>query len=341
MQSVVTKIKIFTLSIILLILIAPVTESYGAVACPGNLGKNVVNMINGLINVFPVKLGGITVFPGSPDYDDSGATILCVCNMPPPIFIRIGIPLHYWDPGLVMEVVNQPWCSPTLGMSLPVGFAGQSVGGDAIQENNNQPTTYMQTHLINFPLMALVGFFIDTLCLQTTGVDYLYLTEIDPLWQNNQWSVVLNPEALLFGNPIAHLACAVDAAFAVFNKNIDFLFWCAGSNGNVYPLSNGAHLVDRLSSARLLAEKTVYKLHRELLLWQTSGPAMIRGACMPYPFPIWKKNQYNFVALWPVAGGKRHVVGRPVMLWGVGENLPYAGNSFSFQLYRVRDCCVF
>lgn len=336
-----TKVNKVLIIFVFIYLFTVSTECYGAVACPGDLAKNVVNMINGLINVFPIKLGGITIMPGSPDYDDSGASILCVCAMPPPIFFRIGMPLHYWDPSLIVEVSNQPWCSPTLGMALPLGFASTAAGGDAVQETNNQPTTYMQTHLIQFPLLGLVGLFVDTMCLQKTGVDYLYFTEIDPLWQNNQWSLFLNPEAILFGNPIAHFACAADAATATFNKSIDFLFWCAGSNGNVYPLSNGAHLDSRLSSSRLLAERLIYKLHREMLLWITSGPAMIRGACMPFPFPIWKKNQYNLLLLWPVPGGKRNVIGRPELLWGVGKNIPYIGNSFSFQVYRVRDCCVF
>ena len=42
-------------------------------------------------------------------------------------------------------------------------------------------------------------------------------------------SFIINPEALLFGNPIAQTACVADSVAATVSQPIDPLFWCMGS----------------------------------------------------------------------------------------------------------------
>jgi hypothetical protein len=43
-------------------------------------------------------------------------------------------------------------------------------------------------------------------------MDIAYLSEVDPLWNDSTLSMLINPEAALFGNLIAQGACAADAA---------------------------------------------------------------------------------------------------------------------------------
>ncbi|AVZ00461.1 hypothetical protein DAI21_22910 (plasmid) [Lelliottia sp. WB101] len=43
-------------------------------------------------------------------------------------------------------------------------------------------------------------------------LDIAYLSELDPMWNDSSLSVIINPEAVLFNNPIAQAACAADAA---------------------------------------------------------------------------------------------------------------------------------
>ena len=45
----------------------------------------------------------------------------------------------------------------------------------------------------------------------------------------------LNPEAAIFGNPIAQASCAADSIAATAGFSIDALFWCAGCQGSMYP----------------------------------------------------------------------------------------------------------
>ncbi|WP_181664457.1 TraU family protein, partial [Escherichia coli] len=62
-------------------------------------------------------------------------------------------------------------------------------------------------------------------------------SEIDPTWTDSSLTTILNPEAVIFANPIAQGACAADAIASAFNMPLDVLFWCAGSQGSMYPFN--------------------------------------------------------------------------------------------------------
>jgi hypothetical protein len=70
-----------------------------------------------------------------------------------------------------------------------------------------------------------------------------YITELDPLWNADELSFILNPEAILFGNPIAQAACAADCVAATAGFPLNPLFWCGGCQGSLYPFTgnNPAH----------------------------------------------------------------------------------------------------
>lgn len=53
--------------------------------------------------------------------------LICKCPAPPPVFVRIGVGVSFWEPARTAEVVRTPFCSPTLGGSVLGNFAG--VGG--------------------------------------------------------------------------------------------------------------------------------------------------------------------------------------------------------------------
>ncbi len=75
------------------------------------------------------------------------------------------------------------------------------------------------------------------LCLEGGDLDIAYLSEIDPTWTDSSLTTILNPEAVIFANPIAQGACAADAIASAFNMPLDVLFWCAGSQGSMYPFN--------------------------------------------------------------------------------------------------------
>ena len=297
-----------------------------------------------LHNVFPIRIAGYKVFnfKDLDDFNEIGHPIICICTMPPPLFIRIGIPLSLWEPVDMIETVQHPWCSPSVGMQLPVPFNVQSLGGESSTDTQVDRTASAQIHLISYPVWAVVQIFVDFACLQlNTGFDYLYLTELDPLWQNDMWATLLGPEAYLTANPIAQFACSIDAATATAGLPLDYLYWCAGAWGGAYPMSKNAPSVGYLQANAELAAKFIAKMHREMVLWITSGPYMVKGTCQAFPFPIWKKSQYGLLNLYPISGKNRQPIGRSSLLWGAGKNPPMISSDFVWMLYRKRDCCAF
>src|SRR3546814_18112862 len=108
----------------------------------------------------------------------------------------------------------------------------------------------------------------DFICLEKAAFDVAYMTELDPLWADDELSFIINPEAVLFGNPIAQAACAADCVLASAGFANDLLFWCGWCQGSIYPFSGSvaAH-VGGVHASLLLTERMIAKLHREALLW--------------------------------------------------------------------------
>ena len=78
-----------------------------------------------------------------------------------------------------------------------------------------------------------MGAFIDSY----VDFDMLYVSELDPTWNNDELAFFTNPEASLVATPVAQAACPADAVASTARHPIDKLFWCAGSWGFIYPLS--------------------------------------------------------------------------------------------------------
>ncbi len=315
----------------------------GAGNCPsGTMVTVLMNYIETLHNIFPIKLGGITVlnFDNLEDHDDSGASIVCLCNFPPPIFYRVGIPLHLWEAVYTIETVQQPWCSPTLGLDLSLSFNALSIGDESDDSTQNDKHVSAQAHLIKYPIWWLLGLFLDDICFQGSGgLDYLYVTELDPCYNDSSLCVWMEPERLLFANQVAQLICPIDCAASTMGFPLDFLFWCTGCWHGPYPMSKEIPSVDYIQANAGLAAKFIAKMHRELIMWLTSGPFMLKGYCVAFPSPIWKKTQYNLLELYPQRMTNRMPIGRSSKLWGIGKSMPFQTN-YVWGVYRARDCCA-
>ena len=181
---------------------------------------------------------------------------------------RIGIAMGFWEPVRLADVSMKPWCFVNLGgMKLDPGFdigfktiAGPSAVGGSVPEHRQ----------VARPLVRLSADLLDgdrhRLPLPRAGsIDILYITEIDPLWQDDELTAIINPEAVLFANPLALAACAADCVAATAKLPIDPLFWCAGCQGTMYPLNgNVSASIGHVQASRLALSRFAYKLHREL-----------------------------------------------------------------------------
>ena len=66
---------------------------------------------------FPLTIAGLTIIPGSyvNNWPDESNLPFCTCPAPPPLFIRIGIPIGFWEPARMVETCEVPYCFPSLG----------------------------------------------------------------------------------------------------------------------------------------------------------------------------------------------------------------------------------
>lgn len=98
-------------------------------------------------------------------------------------------------------------------------------------------TAFYHVHWYVYPLLYWMNLITNLACMLPESFDIAYLTELDPLWNDDEISMWLNPEVVLFANPLAQLACAADCMSTVTGTPHNSLFWCAGCQGGVYPLT--------------------------------------------------------------------------------------------------------
>lgn len=320
----------------------PATAACGATGegTPATALKVWTTAIATIYNIFPIRIGGVTIasFKGLEDFNSVSNTPVCLCMDPLP---RIGLKVSLWEPIAFLEATKIPSCSPSLGMSLPLpsraaqmGFGGED-SGDEDQSNYH----FYQFHYIKFHPFAVLNMFLDFVCLEKSGLDIAYMSELDPLWQSDVWASILNPEAILVANPIAQMSCMADSAAATMGFPLDFLWWCLGTWGSLYPMTGNVSQGINLTSQMNISARAVAKLHRQLILWGSVGE---NGLCGMYPMPVMRKSQYSLLPLHPVPYPLRIPLGRSVMLWGQGQETPFVNHHVYVNfLYRKRDCCAF
>ncbi|EGK2443963.1 conjugal transfer pilus assembly protein TraU, partial [Salmonella enterica] len=143
---------------------------------------------------------------------------------------------------------------------------------------------------------------------------------------------------VIFANPIAQGACAADAIASTFNKPLDVLFWCAGSQGSMYPFNGWvSNESSPLQSSLLVSERMAFKLHRQGQIMETIGQNT--AVCFEYPSPILPKERwrYQMVNMYPDSG-QCHPFGRSVMRWETGKNPPNTKKNFGYLMWRKRNC---
>jgi conjugal transfer pilus assembly protein TraU len=226
-------------------------------------------------------------------------------------------------------------------MNRGIQGSGSIENGHQTGNRTRMRDSFYQVHWYMYPVLFWLELLVDFVCMEKGEFDLAYLTELDPLWNDDETAFILNPEAALFGNPIAQAACAVDCGLSSTGFGQDSLFWCAGCQGSIYPFSGSipAH-VGGVQASLLALQRMIAKLHREGLLWGTVGA---NAWCDRYPMPIIKKTQYKTQMVYPIpsTGSKQcHPLGRSEVLWGSGKEFPYQGEDFGYLVWRKRSCCL-
>ena len=286
--------------------------------------------------MFPLSLGSTKVTGGDlPDTSNPGSPIQ-FCPMPPPVFQRVGLAIGYWEPMAMTDVARSPGCMVNLGgFTVNLGKMGM---GAAKKDDKQVNGAFYHVHWYKYPLTYWLNIITSLGCLQGGDLDIGYLSEIDPTWGDSALTSILNPEAVIFANPIAQGACAADAIASAVNKPLDPLFWCAGSQGSMYPFNGWvSNESSPLQSSVLVSERMAFKLHRQGQIMESVGED--KKVCFEYPSPIIPKTRwrYQMVNMYPDVA-QCHPFGRTVMRWETGRNPPNTKKNYGYLLWRKRNC---
>lgn len=308
--------------------------------CKGHFVNPITDICWGCL--FPISLGRIPVVPSGLDLPDTDNPALPICYCQRGMVPQIGISFGFWEPFAMADVTRDPFCMVNLGFKIDVGSMSHDIGStDAHQMGEDQGGFYW-VHWYKYPLVYWLQIITSTACMQVGDFDIAYLTELDPLWNDDQLSFVLNPEAILFGNTVTQSACAADALKTSTGHSmpIDALFWCMGSQGSSYPLTgNVANDQTNIQTATLLAERMNFKMHREGLAWDTSGEDG-QALCYEHPSLILPKSRYRYQMVNTVPDGTNcHPYGQMTQVWESGHDNFLDKENYGFLMWRKRNCC--
>lgn len=282
--------------------------------------------------LFPLSIGGANVVHSSLPDTQNAATAIGVCPG------RIGLNIGYWEPFAIADITDTPYCLVNLGgHKLHLGL-GQTQGGRK-DFGRGQTRAFYHAHWYKYPLIHWLNLITSTACHEEGDFDIAYLTELDPTWNDSEMSFVLSPESVLFGNPVAQASCAADSIKSSLNQgSMDSLFWCAGSQGSHYPLTGHVNApISPVQTALLLTERLNFKLHREMLITDSSpAPGAI---CIPHHYSVTPKSRYRYEMVNQVPDGKHcYPSGASTLSWEAGKIKPHTPGQYGFLVWRKRNC---
>ncbi|MDD5366677.1 MAG: TraU family protein [Gallionellaceae bacterium] len=318
-------------------------------AIPGAASANCTGRFPNLVTdicwrcVLPLSVGSahIANIGGQTDIDNPGNPV-CMCDGIPP---KIGLTLGFWEPAQLAEVPRDPFCFPTLGgLTLDTGSQPGRHSRNTKTPENYTSTAFYQTHHYTFPALYVLGVLNDDPCLVQHSIDIGFITEYDPTWSDPNLSSWINPESLLFANPVALAACAGDCVASTTSKPVSSLYWCAGCQGSIHPMQGFVpHHTGGVTTSLLLAERLQAKMHKLNVAWQYHGSGAL---CGPRINPIMDRQAYKTQMVYPIPNTAKvngkccQNFGESSVVWGAGKEVPLRGD-FAYLLFRKRNCCMF
>lgn len=312
--------------------------AHAQVGCTGRLFDPVADP--NWNDMFPINIAGSASGPNS---DPSQMAEPAVCTCPDILGIPyIGMGVTFWAPQYVAEVERVPGCLATLGGigAMPEFAMEQSEQADTVSHEKGE-ISRMQVNWYQYPVFGALKVLQRLKCVNSvTDASLVWTTPIDPTWQNDLWGIIYNPESVLFANPLAISACAVDAVASSYRFPIDAMFWCVGTWGTLYPLTgNGNIQFSNQSTNGLILGKFLAKEYRLGAMEATTGP---QNECSAHISPVWVKSQFRVDEIGPtVTQGDPVYFGKTEFTWGLFPPANYPTHESSeYLLWVGEQCCI-
>jgi len=333
--------------IILLILAIIMPSSANAsVTCKGNFVNPITDVCWGCL--LPISIGQMSFGTGgSPKKRDikNPNSPVCACSklgQPVPI---PGISIGFWEPVRLVDITRTPYCLVNLG-GIAISSDPKKVSSYR-KRSGSAGRSFYHLHYYVYPLIYWLELLTDFMCLEESSFDVAYMSEFDITWNDSKLQSLLNPEAILFGNPIAQAVCGLDCASATAATAMDSMFWCAGCWGNMYPFSgSNADHIGGVQNGSLLTTRILAKMHRIGLAQETSTTdASINGQiCRKSRALKIKKSQYKLQLVNPKASSGSigcWPLGLSDMAYSSFKEYPYDGQDWGYLIWRKKNCCFF
>lgn len=292
--------------------------------------------------VFPIVVAGAPI-SGTSRWDtrppNAAFKPLCMCwNGDVP---SVGVQTSFWEPNRLMEYQHLSGCMSALnGVRLPTNYLTGGRDQSLIANPRRDQTFFRQYHYYSFPIMTMLDMWFPANCNPGAfhDLDVMYISELDATWQYDELAYFMTPEAALTATPLGVAACIPDALTSAVGKPIERLYWCAGSWGEIYPLSGAVSVSHGLLHATSLEMvKTLAALHRRGFEWATVGNENMCGGRIA---PFLPKAQYRASLLYPIPENhSNHAIGETDLIWGTAKTYPEAGEIPIYLLWRWLDCC--
>lgn len=365
----------------------PTEESTGVdgVVCPSvNLFGDIMFTKVCWSCMLPISWGGTALLSGEVDAPEgANDDYTCYCSGDTAVsdFGTAGIALGIWQPTRVLEVVKKPYCYPAL---FGADLSGSASTEEKLRFGGGQKTkefgiesdhaSYYEVHMYAYPLLNILQMLDIPSCTVDfhASFDLLFMSEAFPHWSDDTMAVLINPEALLFANPVAQMAQIPDCTAATLTGNArDELFWTMGCWGSTYPLTGSTHERPSLvNNASLASARFLFLLGRMGFVASTLGE---EAMCKKQYMPILKKRQFRMQQVFPVPesgdpkealteitkdsstkDGKKiedldlsllpekccHSIGASTYTWGEHRVRPGTGENFLYVVWQWVDCCV-
>ena len=332
--------------------------------------------------MFPIEVGDITIIPGghhekNPNKESSSGAAYCCCHhlkvcSTPTDFVKgnYGWLWKWWEIDRIVEVVRVPWCFPSMGgadgawgywlpsvLNRKWGEVNKTWGGFQATDSPEELHHFYNVHFYSYAPLALLELLISPECHAGLMMDFdlLEASEFDFSWAREGFAWFA-PETVLFANPIATMACSTDCGLSNVGFGSNYLFWCAGCLGTIYPVKGNVNYnLSPTAVAELELYKYLFKMFRTGKEFKSIGK---HSRCCPYPWPFFVvKDEFKLQMVHPmVEKGDPcvHPLGRSPFLWGgsydtsghhgrfPGESATVAGlgEDYIYYLWRRVECCI-
>ena len=281
--------------------------------------------------LFPIHVAGFNLTPNHND-PRNYTERYCYCGG----IGTGGLPIAFWEPTHLVDISRAPFKLLAFGgiELAPKSYRRGTLGGGSYGKH-----AFYHVHYYEFPLLSLWRKTTDFICAETFSLDIVYMSEFDPFWNDSKWTTILNPEALLFANPLAALACAADCVSASFGHPLEKLFWCAGCQGSLYPLvGHVAHPIGIMQTSSLLIHRILTKLNTLKVLTTFKE----KDFCHKTRSWLLRKKAYKTQLLFPKAQTKApcNTLGKSTALWGAGRSYPGKGEDAVYLIWTKKQCCL-